>query len=74
MFGNGVMTGMVATAAVRRLTLKARHLAPTVWPVAVAGTTMRVAVVCRVVTSALQTAGASTAASALSFRNYNYNP
>jgi hypothetical protein len=74
MFGNCVRTGKEATAAVRRLTLQDHHRALAACFVAVAGAATQGAAVCRVVASAARTAGTTTAVSASSFRNYNYNP
>ena len=74
MYGNGARIGMEITAAVHRRTQQDHHRALTVFSVAVAGIAMRGSAVCRIVTAVTQTAGSSTAVSALSFRYYNYNP
>ena len=74
MYGNGVRTGMVVTAAVHRPILQDHHLALTVFFVAVAGASSQGAAECRIVTSTFQAAGTATAVCALPFRNYNYNP
>ena len=74
MYMNGVRTGMEITAAIHRLILQDHHLALSVFSVAVAGTSMRGSAVCRIVAATAQTTGTTTAVSALSFRNYNYNP
>ena len=76
MYGNGARTGMEATitAIVRQLILQALHLALPVFSVAAAGTTMQGTAVCRIVTSTFPAVGATTAASALFFSNYNNIP
>ena len=76
MFMNGARTGMIVAiiVAVRQAILKDRHLALTVFFLAAAGSTSQGTAECLVVTTTIQTAGATTTACALPFRNYNYNP
>ena len=51
MYGNGVRTGMEATAVVRRLTLQDHHLALSVFFAVVLLTIMRVVAEYRIVTA-----------------------
>ena len=74
MYGNGVRTGMEATAAIRRPIQQDLHLALTVFSVAAAGSTVPGNAVCRIVASTIPSIVTTTAASALFFSNYNYNP
>ena len=74
MFGNGAKTGMEITAAVHRSILRDRHLALAAFFVAAAGAAMQGAAGCLIVSTTTLAMGLATSASALSFRNYNYNP
>ena len=64
MYMNGVRTGMEITAAVLRPILLDRQLALTACFVVVAGTAARSTAECRIVSTAIPSAGATTTASA----------
>ena len=71
MYGNGVMTGKEITAAVHRPIQQDHLQALTAFFVAAAGTSTRVFVECRFVTTTIPAPGTSAAVSASSYRNYN---
>ena len=64
MFGNGVRTGMVATAAVLRRILPARHRALTACSVVAVGAAMRGSAGCRLATTARLASRSTTSACA----------
>ena len=74
MYMNGAGTGMEIIVAVHRPILQDLHRALAAFFVAAAGATAQGAAVCRVVTTTTLTSVATSTASALSFRNYNYIP